>query len=268
MTYRRMEAHMPRSFALILGGTKGLGRALATESLKRGITPVITGRSTDSAMEDPELQGALFRKLDLSDPGIVGSAARMYEFLGRGNMAPRFSHVFWNAGIFLRKPLTDCTQEEIAQMTAVHFTGPLAVLSAVHRVQKLMNPLADCPGAPYHLVTIASTSSYRIREDEAVYCGLKAAKAHFTRNFAVELHRDLPGSKVTLVNPGGIATPDFWNGTGQELSRFMDPAVLGEVIWKYVDAQGTAYSELQIPRTKDGKPNPMFGIATPEQPLT
>lgn len=259
---------MARSFALILGGTKGLGRALAIESLRRGITPIVTGRSTDTAMKDPELAGALFRKLDLSDPEDINSGTRMYQFLEQGNMVPRFSHVFWVAGIFLRKPLTDCTHEEIARMTAVHFTGPLAVLAEVHRIQKTMNPLADCPGTPYHLVTIASTSSYRIRENEAVYCGLKAAKAHFTRNFAVELVRDLPGSKVTLVNPGGIATPDFWHGTEQELSRFMDPAELAEVIWKYVDAQKTAYSELQIPRTKDGKPDPTFGIATPEQPLT
>jgi len=257
---------MSRSFALILGGTKGLGRALAIESLKRGITPFITGRSTDTAMKDPELAGAVFQKLDLSDPENINSGTSMYQLLGQGDMAPRFSHVFWVAGIFLRKPLTECTPEEIARMTAVHFTGPLAVLATIHRMQKLVNPLADCPGAPYHLVTIASTSSYRIRENEAVYCALKAAKAHFTRNFAVELQRDLPGSKVTLVNPGGIATPDFWDGTGQQLAQFMDPGELAKVIWLNTEMQSRPYLELQIPRTEDGEPNPWSGICAPERP--
>lgn len=259
---------MSRSFSLILGGTKGLGRALAIESLTRGITPMITGRSTETAMEDPALDGALFRKLDLSDPEDINSGTRVYELLGRGDVAPQFSHVFWVAGIFLRKPFTDCTQEEIARMTAVHFTGPLAVLAAVHRIQKIANPLADRPGAPYHLVTIASTSSYRIREDEAVYCGLKAAKAHFTRNFAVEIQRDLPGSKVTLVNPGGIATPDFWDGTGQDLAQFMDPAGLAKIIWENVAEQNGAYMELHVPRSEEGKPLPMYGMMPPEPPLT
>ncbi|MFC1702895.1 SDR family NAD(P)-dependent oxidoreductase [Patescibacteria group bacterium] len=258
---------MSRPFSLILGGTKGLGRCLAIESLRRGITPLITGRTTDVAMEDPELADALFRKLDLSDPEVVNSAARMYEFLGRGDMVPPFSYVFWNAGIFLRKPLTDCTAEEIARMTAVHFTGPLAVLAAVHRVQKTINPLlANAPGAPYHLVTVASTSSWKLRENETVYCALKAAKAHFTRNFAVELLRDLPGSKVTLVNPGGIATPDFWKDAGQDTSRFMDPEELARFIWKYVGTQRSGYSELQIPRTRDGDLNPLVGGIPPEQP--
>lgn len=257
---------MARSFALILGGTKGLGRELAIGSLKRGITPVITGRSTAIAMKDPELDGALFSALDLTSADPVTEITRVYHLLNDVGWGMTFSYVFWVAGIFLHKPLTDCMPQAIQRMTAVHFTGPLAVLSCVHRVQKMSRPFAKPPGTPYHLVTIGSTNSWRIREDESVYNALKAAKAHFTRNFAIELFRDLPGSKVTLVNPAGIATPNFWDGTDRDLGTYMDPKILAQEIWMLVTEQETRFEEYQVLRTVTGTPDIRRGPTAPEIP--
>jgi NAD(P)-dependent dehydrogenase (short-subunit alcohol dehydrogenase family) len=259
VTGRTKEEMMASS--LILGGTKGLGRALAVESLQRGVRPVIVGRSVRDAKEDPLLQGAEFCQADLSQPQTF-----------RENIRANWqdvSHVFWVAGIFLRKRLTDCSDEEVRRMIDTHLTGPIAALSAIHRLMKLARPLADEPGRPYHLVTVASTSSWRVRRDESVYCALKAAKAHFTRNFARELVADLPGSKVTLVNPGGIKTPNFWGSSGQDMNGFMEPDHLAWVIWDEVVHQTAPFAEFQILRspTGDGTPFVQLGPQKPEEPF-
>ncbi len=244
--------------SLILGGTKGLGRALAIASLERGIAPVVFGRSAATAECDPALAGADLRPADLTNP-------RALENLPPG-VYEGAAYVFWVAGAFLRKPLTECGADEVAAMAALHFTGPLCALATIHRMMKLARPLADPPGRPYHLVTVASTSSWRLREHETVYCALKAAKAHFTRNFARELAVDLPGSKTTLVNPGGMKTPNFWN-LRQDISGFMEPSAIAEIIWSRALAQTSAYEEYAVMRNADGSPRVEDGVRAPEQPF-
>src|SRR5687768_4056861 len=246
--------------SLILGGTKGLGRALAIESLAYDITPIVTGRSVDEAAKDPDLRGAEFRKLDLTDPADVLDG-ELYKDLGD------VDYVFWVAGAFIRKPLTDSSLQEVTDMTELHFVGPVAAISAIHRVMKMARPLADRPGQPYHLVTIASTSSWRMRENETLYCALKAAKAHFTRNFSREMARDLPGSRATLVNPGGLKTPNFWGETGQDIGAFMEPAEVARIIWERAYAQSAPFDEYQIIRNADGTPRVEGGARMPESPF-
>ncbi len=226
--------------SLIIGGTKGLGRELAVESLRRNIPTIVTGRSIHEAEADDALENADFARLDLTSPETFIRDLRCDW--------RDVTHVFWNAGVFLRKPLTDCTPQEIRLMTETHLTGPIAVLAAFHRLMKASRPLADEPGQPWHLVTVGSTSSWKVRDNEAVYCALKAAKTHLTRNFARELVRDLPGSKATLVNPGGIRTENFWGGSGQDISGFIEPAVLARLIWDETLAQTAPYAEFQVLR--------------------
>ena len=250
------------SRSLILGGTKGLGRSLALESAWRGLEPIIVGRSVEQARKDPAFATFSHRlmKADLSDP---------FSLLGAmpGPLWQDITHVFWVAGIFARKPLVRMTVEEMRQMINTHLYGPLGTLAFLHRLQLNSRPLADPPGQPYHLVVIASTSSWKIRENEALYCALKAAKAHFTRNFARELVTDLPGSKVTLVNPGGIKTPNFWQDTDQAMDKFMEPDELAQVIWNQVQAQTEPFLELQIPRDDQGHPEVIRGPQAPDQPF-
>ena len=100
-----------------------------------------------------------------------------------------------------------------------------------------------------------------------MYCALKAAKAAFTRNFARELVRDLPGSKVTLINPGGLKTPNFWKNSGQDISKFMDPNEVAKIIWNEIERQEEPFKEVNILRKSDGGHNISYGPRIPEQPF-
>lgn len=240
--------------ALILGGTKGLGLSLAWEAYNRKIFSIIAGRSADSAKTRASFPpSADWLKLDLADPKSVIDIAHL--------QGKPIDYVFWVAEIFSREPFghLDCT--ELDKMIAIHLSGPLRALQLIHQ------GLAYMRNYPYHLVTIASTSSWRIRENETLYCALKAAKAAFTRNFAKELVRDLPGSKVTLVNPGGMKNPNFWQESGQDTSNFMDPDMVAKIIWREIEEQQLPFSEIQIIRRSDGTPDLSYGPRKPELPF-
>ncbi len=237
--------------SLILGGSKGLGLALADELAVYGFPPLIIAR-TDPHTDHTWLYG------DLTIPILWEGIAPVLS---------EVQYVFWVAGAFLRKPLTDCTQDELRNMTSVHLSGAIDAITGIHRLMKLARPLGAEPGRPYHLVTICSTSSWRIRDNETIYCALKAAKAHFTRNFARELVRDLPGSKVTLVHPGGMKTENFWRDTAQDITGFMDPRIVALEIMERAYSQKKVYDEYSIMRNDDGTPNVKEGIPTPESPF-
>lgn len=253
-----------KTCSLILGGTKGLGRALAIESLRRYIRPIVVGRSAEKLYEDPALHGAELFAADLTDieTAYRGISRGLFdsEWTPKDLKPQSIAFVVWVAGVFLRKPIVEHSEKDIRQMINTHLTGPVSVLSALSETMKLSH-------AAYHLITIASTSSWRVRENEALYCALKAAKAHFTRNFVGELVRDLPGSKATLVNPGGLKTPNFWENSGQDISKFMEPDEVARIIWNTVLAQEKPFVEMQIMRNDDGTPNVSYWPHLPEQPF-
>ncbi|MEK7654390.1 MAG: SDR family NAD(P)-dependent oxidoreductase [Patescibacteria group bacterium] len=242
------------SHALILGGTSGLGLKIAWESHSRGITPMIAGRS----VLDKEVAASL-------PPDTVPIWNDLAGHHGGAMIHPirleGCDYFFWVAGIFSRKPFSKTYDNEIGQMMDVHLNAPMRIIADLHREH-----LKNKNKKPYHLVVVASTSSWRLRENETLYCALKAAKAAFARNFSVEMARDLSGSKVTLVNPGGMKNPNFWKESGQNIDAFMDPKEVAKIIWDEVLNQTETFKELQIMRNSDGTPKLEYGPRMPEIP--
>ncbi len=120
-------------------------------------------------------------------------------------------------------------------------------------------------GAPYHLITIASTSASKIRNNETLYCALEAAKAHGTRNVAGELVRDLPGSKTTLVHPGGMQN-GFLAEHGKDVSNMMPTRAVAEIVWREALCQNGPYDEYTV-RNDNGTPVLIPGVPSPEAPF-
>lgn len=236
-------------YAFILGGTRGLGLSLAHEAHTRGIVPIVSGRS----LSDRLPSGAEFLNLDLAD---VERLAEASEKLGALQQKNRIEYFFWVAGIFLKGPFRETTQNDIGMMVDTHIAGPLNLLREFHVRQT----------HPYRLIVIASSSSWRLRDNEMIYCGMKAAKAALTRQFSVELARDLPGSKTTLFNPGGMKTPNFWKKSGQNIDDFMDPTKVARAMWNAVASQQKSFEEFQIMRGSGGAFSLTAGPRLPELP--
>ena len=234
--------------AAVVGGTHGLGLQLGRRARLAGMRTVVYGRSAGQLKDDPDLEP---RSLDLTDPASIAAC---------DVVLPRPVYVFWVAGAFLKKSLVQTTDEELEGLTRLLLTGPVRFLRRV---------LSDAPG-PLHLITIASSSSWRRREHETLYCALKAAQAHFTRTLVAELVEAHPDNRVTLVNPGGLAVPEFHTGMEIDYGTMMDPDEVARIIWRTVTEQRAPFAEVQILRSREpgreGVPIVSFGPRAPEEP--
>lgn len=234
------------SRSLILGGTKGLGLALARESVARGIQPIVTGRSVnDSSIVASLPQNAIRIVMDLTDDKSIEKAASALEEYA-------IDYFFWNAGIWPgRKLFRELSLADIDAITATNFAGPLKVLHRFHEARLSQKQ-------PYHLIATSSASAWKIRESETVYCASKDAQAVFVLNFADELAEELPGSHATIFYPGGMKT-EIFKGTNQDTTGYMEPLAVAKAIWDEVLNQKEPCKEVHIIRDK-GKNDGSFTI--------
>ncbi|MFE6685215.1 SDR family oxidoreductase [Streptomyces sp. NPDC057743] len=240
---------LPERFrgAAVIGGTHGLGRALARTARDRGLHTVVYGRTAETLSDD----GLHPRHLDLCDPHSVRDTPVD---------VPSPCYVLWVAGAFLKKTLADTTEDEVEQLTRLMFTGPVLFL------RRLLAAVEE----PVHLITVASSSAWKRRERESLYCGLKAAQATIVRNLVPELRAAHPENRITLINPGGLAVPDFHTGLALDFGAMMDPDHVARIIWDIAADQRRTFTEVQILRSREpgseGTPEVSYGARTPQAP--
>ena len=222
----------------ILGGTSGLGQEIAriVAGEGDGYEVTVAGRSA----KDCELV-----RMGRATPMQLDLEARHVRPTIPDDIGP-FDLIVWAAGMQQRGAFSDLLTDEIRRHCRVQFEAPVEILAELLRAQKR----ADYP---MHLVMISSTTSWHARADETLYGALKAAQSHLARGLGLALPAELPGSKVLLVNPGGMATP-FWKHPDQDLSRFMDPASVASIVWDEIREQQGSFKAIQILRQPDGTP--------------
>lgn len=181
---------------LITGGGRGIGLGIARVCLAAGHDALIVGRDHGTLAAAAEALAATPGRLatavaDVSRPEQIQAAVRDgTERLGALDAA------VINAGVSIRKPVTELTAEEWHRMIATNLDG------AFHTVQAVL-PGLRARGAG-HLVFISSISG---RLPLAPGSGYAASKWGVS-GFAESLHGELrdEGIKVTLVYPGSVAT--------------------------------------------------------------
>lgn len=239
---------MSDKYSFILGGTSGLGLSLAWESYNRGIRPIVAGRSAlDLETMKAFPPTALCRRIDLTDPATFRAMGAIRNFDVR--------YFFWNAGIWMSKSFRHMTDDDVDLMIDVHLRGPLKIL------RRFLSERKD----PCHIVIIASTSWWTLRNREQMYCAMKGAKATFARNIALELWEEFPGSHTMLVNPGGMKTELFTDG--RDASMYMEPDAVAKIIWEKIEKQeeqNDPFMEVDILRNEDGTPRVEYGPKTPQ----
>ncbi len=231
--------------ALFIGGTTGLGLELARTAHADGWDVTIAGRTAETC----PLVAKGFAKpfpLDLEAERI--------------NIPPDhagpFDLIVWAAGVYQEGRFLELIPRAIDRYARNHLIGPISAITELLRTNRRREK-------PCHLVVIGSTSAYVSRVDESLYDALKAAKAQLARALGKELPRDLPGSKVLLACPGGMATP-FWEGRDRDTSKFMDPFDVAFAIWHEVQFQKTPFLEIRILRQPDRSPKVEYGPQLPE----
>jgi NAD(P)-dependent dehydrogenase (short-subunit alcohol dehydrogenase family) len=182
----------PKPVALITGGAKGIGRAiarhLALSGWRLGIID-LPGSELHLAYARPQ---SLSIEADVREEAAVSMAveALVHRF-------GRLDGVVSNAGIMIRKPLRKLT---LAEWHRVIDTNLTAALLLAREAEK---PLRKARGA---IVTIASTRALMSEADTESCSASKGGLLALTHALAISLAPDV---RVNCVSPGWIETKDY-----------------------------------------------------------
>ncbi|GAC1368754.1 MAG: SDR family oxidoreductase [Ktedonobacteraceae bacterium] len=192
--------------AIITGGSRGLGKAMATHVAAKGHDIILTYHSKQEEAEEMvaliEQRGrkAVALRLDVSDTksfAAFGEAVK--ETLKQTWNRDNFDFLVNNAGFGIHASLTETTEAQFDQLVNVHLKGVFFL------TQTLLPLIAD--GG--RIVNISSGLTRFSNPGFSVYGAVKGAVEVLTRYMAVELGSR--GIGVNTVAPGAIAT-DFGGG--------------------------------------------------------
>jgi NAD(P)-dependent dehydrogenase (short-subunit alcohol dehydrogenase family) len=182
--------------AVVMGGTSGIGRALALGLAEAGADVVASGRREPLVNEVAEEIESLGRK---SLRVTVDASSRASIDTLRDRVTAELGHVdilLNAAGQTFRKPTHTVSEDEWARIMDVNVTGMLRAC------QSFYEPLAQSGRG--RVINIASLTSYVGFFEVTAYATSKAAVLGLTRNLAVEWARQ--NVNVNAIAPGVFRT--------------------------------------------------------------
>ncbi|WP_395339233.1 gluconate 5-dehydrogenase [Ningiella sp. W23] len=182
--------------ALVTGGYKGLGLAMASGLGEAGAKVILNGRKASSVApvcEQLRAQGidAYMKIFDVTDYATL--ASNIDECAKEHNGI----HILVNnAGIIQREPLASMAISDFQNIVETDLTAPFAVAQAVVKHMR-----AQGSGK---IINICSMMSELGRDGVGAYAAAKGGLKMLTRNMATEWARD--GIQVNGIGPGYFAT--------------------------------------------------------------
>ncbi len=177
--------------ALVTGGARGLGRAMATALAAHGATVLINGRSQAVLDEAAEVTGGHAAIADITD-----AASREALFARIEADHGGLDILINNAGARARKPLADFAPGDLERVTEGNVFAPFELC-------RLAAPMMRARGRG-RMINIASIAGPIARGGDAAYTAAKAGLIGLTRALAAELGPD--GTTVNAIAPGFFAT--------------------------------------------------------------
>jgi 2-C-methyl-D-erythritol 4-phosphate cytidylyltransferase len=161
---------------LVVGGTNGIGAAIADEARRQGAQAVVDGRSLGLDVRDA---AAVQARVDATAAELGG-----------------LDHVVCTAGVLRIGTVAETSAADLAEVIDVNLTGTLNVARAAHR------HLRKSEGS---LTVFASSSFTRGRPEYVAYSASKAAVVNLAQGLAEEWADD--GIRVNAISPERTDTP-------------------------------------------------------------
>ncbi|MFM2343365.1 MAG: hypothetical protein RLZZ592_3018 [Pseudomonadota bacterium] len=232
---------LPRPLALVTGGLRGIGRAIAEHLAAEGFDLAVVDLDAPGDLADTLLTAlagagaqARYARLDIADLAAHGP---VLDALAADFGRP-VDCLVNNAGIASR-PLTDVLDiapEAFDRSLSINLRGTFFLTQAVAR---RMLAVPAPAGVPRSVIVITSIAAELVSTDRAPYCIGKSALSTVTRLFATRLAAH--GIAVHEVRPGFIRTDmtasagteviDRWIAEGRvPVPRWGTPQDVGQVV--------------------------------------
>lgn len=206
--------------ALITGGTKGIGKAIALEFLQQGYEVVINYHSDEQAalatQEEFNMQGycPVLMRADVSDEAQVRSMFK--EFFG---IYEKLDVLVNNTGISLVRVIQETSAEDWNNIFKVNVSSAFYCSKAV--VDSMILNGGGC------IINVSSIWGEIGASCEVAYSATKGALISFTKALAKEL---APSKiRVNCVSPGVIDTKMNAHLTDDEMESLIEEIPLGRI---------------------------------------
>lgn len=190
---------------LVIGGTSGIGFAVAEASLASGARVTVSSSNqsrVDAAVEKLKAEfpngTSAGHACDLSKPTVEEDIKALFSKVGK------VDHIVYTAGDKLHMaPISEISYEKIIAAGQMRFFAPLLVAKVGSKYLS--------PGPQSSITLTTGTISQKPSPDWTMIAGYAAGLHGMTRNLAV----DLKPVRVNLVSPGAVVT-ELWDSFGEE----------------------------------------------------
>jgi NAD(P)-dependent dehydrogenase (short-subunit alcohol dehydrogenase family) len=196
--------------AIVTGASQGIGAGVVKEFVERGYNVVATSRKVTQSTEVSASDHVALVDGHIGEPA---TAARIVE-----TALSRFKSIdalVNNAGIFITKPFTDYTAEDLRSLVSTNIEGFLYVTQL-----SIKQMLAQKKGGSIVTITAALASNPIRGVTAAVPMITKGGLDTITRHLAMEYAKD--GIRVNAVAPGVVYTP-LHRETPKEVMESLSP---------------------------------------------
>lgn len=193
-------------YALITGGTSGIGFETARQFIAEGATVAITGRNQAGLLAAKEALGNV--QIIHSEAGDIRQQRALGENLAQ--LWPRLDVLYINAGDVTHHPLEEWDESTYDRLMNTNLKGPFFL------IQTLLPLLSN----PSSVIVCGSVSAHIGLPQSSVYAASKAAILSLARTLSGELHAK--GIRVNGLSPGPTETPalgKLGNGASEQALR-------------------------------------------------
>ncbi len=215
--------------ALVTGGSRGIGLAIAEQLASEGWQVAINGRRAAEEVQAVVDQLARHGQPAVYCQGSIGSAAERKRLLEEAlDALGQLNLLVNNAGVapLERLDILETTEASYDRVMDINLKGPFFLSQAAARYLRACK--VSNPEGPAAIINIGSISATVVSPNRGEYCLSKAGLAMMSRLFAVRLAEF--GIPVYEVRPGVIRT-DMTAGVQQKYDQLFDQGLAVQARW-------------------------------------
>jgi len=238
-----MDLELAGKAAIVTGGGKGIGRAVAERLCAEGMRVAVVDRDADAGNEVARaLEGAEYVPCDVANRDDVKRAAgEAVSRLGRLDVLVN------NAGIQEYGNAVDTPEDQWDRVLAVNLTS--AFLMSKHCIPRIL----DAGGGA--IVNMTSVQAFAAQKGVTAYAASKGGLLQLTRAMAIDF---APQIRVNCVCPGSVDTP-MLRASARLFSDDPDAAIAG---WGAMHPMGRAARPEEVADVVAFLASPRAGFVT------